>query len=105
MSEASIAMDFAKACKQSEQIHEIANQLSTLSTKQFDETMRLLSSNWEGDSSKQYLNKCVDLQEAMKMSADNIHDVATTIYNVAKRIYEAELRNLQIAQQRNNTEK
>ena len=100
MSEASIKMDFKLACKQSEEIHDIADQLSTLSTKKFDGMMRMLSSNWEGDSSKQYLNKCINLQDFMNTSAVNIHNVATTIYDIAKKIYEAELRNLEIAQQK-----
>lgn len=100
MSETSIMMDFKKAQQQADSIDDIASRLSNLSSINYDNTMKMLSSNWKGDSASTYLNKCLALQESLNDTVSNYRLTAESIRNTARRIYEAEMKNLEIAQKR-----
>ncbi|WP_455713956.1 WXG100 family type VII secretion target [Anaerosporobacter sp.] len=104
MSEASIMMDFKKAKQQADSIDAIADRLSNLSCTSFDDTMKTLSSDWKGDSASTYLNKCLTLQGALDDTVTSIRTTADTIREIARRVYEAELKNLEIAQKRKAAE-
>lgn len=104
MSEASIMMDFKKAKQQADSIEAIADRLSNLSSTSFDDTMKMLSSDWKGDSASTYLNKCLILQGALDDTVTSMRLIADTIREIARRIYEAELKNLEIAQKRKAAE-
>lgn len=100
MSEASIAFDFQVAKRQAEEIDAIADKLSNLSSKNFENTMLTLSNNWKGSSADSYLNKCTSLQTVMNTTTSNMHTVAANIRAVAQKIYDAEMENLRIARER-----
>lgn len=100
MNEASIMMDFRKAQQQADRIEDIASRLSNISNVNYDNTMKMLSNNWKGDSASTYLNKCLALQESLNDTVSNYRSTAESIRNTARRIYEAEMKNLEIAQKR-----
>lgn len=105
MSEASIMFDFKVATRQADEIDAIANQISNLSNKNFENTMQTLSSNWKGSSADSYLKKCTTLQGTMNTTTSNMHTVASNIRTVARKIYEAEMENLRIAREREAAKK
>ncbi|WP_455713936.1 WXG100 family type VII secretion target [Anaerosporobacter sp.] len=100
MSEASIMFDFQVAKRQADEIDAIADQLSNLSNKKFENTMQTLSNNWKGTSAESYLSKCTKLQGTMGTTASNMRTVASNIRSVAQKIYDAEMENLRLAQER-----
>ena len=99
-SKASIEFDFRKAKAQADKMDAVADQLNTLSDSKFGGTMQHLSSNWKGENASLYLAKGGKLQDQMDATARELHSIAADIRTVAKRLYEAEMRALQIAQHR-----
>lgn len=99
-SRASIEFDFHKAQAQADKLDTVADQLARLSDHKFGSTMQHLSSNWKGENASLYLAKGRRLQEQMDGTARELHSIASEIRAVARRIYNAEMRALRIAQRR-----
>ena len=99
-SRASIEFDFHKAKAQADKLDSIADQLSRLADSKFGNTMQHLSSNWKGENASLYLDKGGRLQEQMDGTAGELHSIASDIRAIARRIYEAEMNALRIAEQR-----
>lgn len=99
-SKASIEFDFHKATAQADRLDAVANQLNMLSDHKFGATMQHLSSNWKGENASMYLTKGGKLQEQMDATSRELHSIASDIRAVARRMYEAEMRALRIAEHR-----
>ncbi len=99
-SRASIEFDFHKAQAQADKLDTVADQLARLSDHKFGSTMQHLSLNWKGENASLYLAKGGRLQEQMDGTARELHSIASEIRAVARRIYNAEMRALRIAQKR-----
>lgn len=99
-SRASIEFDFHKAEAQADKLDTVADQLTRLSDHKFGNAMQHLSSNWKGENASLYLDKGGRLQEQMDGTAKELHSIASDIRTIARRIYEAEMRALRIAEQR-----
>lgn len=99
-SRASIEFDFRKATAQADRLDAVADQLNLLSDKKFGGTMQHLSSNWKGENASLYLAKGGKLQGQMDATSRELHSIAADIRAVAKRLYEAEMRALRIAEHR-----
>lgn len=97
---ASIYFNFKKAMDQADQIDNVANNLSRLSRDRFSSTMQGISANWKGNNASLYLNKGEKLQHNMNGSASELHSIASDIRTVARRLYQAEMAALEIAQKR-----
>lgn len=100
LSEATIRFNFKKALQQAEQLDQIANNLSKLSTGDLNGTLQVVSANWKGQNASAYLEKGGKLQGNIKTSAKELHNVAADIRTIARRVYNAEMRALAIAQAR-----
>lgn len=96
----SIEFDFRKAEAQADKLDTVADQLTRLSDNKFGSAMQHLSSNWKGENASLYLDKGGRLQEQMDGTAKELHSIAADIRTIAKRIYEAEMRALRIAEHR-----
>lgn len=96
----SIEFDFHKAEAQADKLDTIADQLAALSNRKFGNAMQHLSSNWKGENASLYLDKGGRLQEKMDGTAGELHSIASEIRSVARRIYEAEMEALRIAEHR-----
>lgn len=96
----SIEFDFKKAKEQAEKLDEVAERLNRLSNKSFSATMQQLSSVWKGENATLYLDKGDSLQEKMNATARELQNIASDIRAVARRMYEAEMNALRIAQER-----
>lgn len=99
-SRASIEFDFRKATAQADRLDAVADQLNMLSDNRFGGTMQHLSSNWKGENASLYLAKGGKLQEQMNGTSRELHSIASDIRTVARRLYEAEMRALRIAEHR-----
>lgn len=96
----SIEFDFKKAKEQAKKLDEVAERLNRLSNQSFGGTMQQLSSVWKGENATLYLNKGDRLQEKMNATAGELQNIASDIRAVARRMYEAEMNALRIAQER-----
>ena len=99
-SRASIEFDFHKATAQADRLDTVADQLKMLSDNKFGGAMQHLSSNWKGENASLYLDKGGKLQEQMNATSRELYSIASDIRTVARRLYEAEMRALRIAEQR-----
>jgi WXG100 family type VII secretion target len=97
---ASIEFDYQKAMQDANKVDDIAGRLSALATSKFDSTMQNLAANWKGDNASMYLNKGAKLEDNMKKTAGELRDIASAIRRIAKRVREAELKALEIAESR-----
>lgn len=99
-SRSEIEFDFDQAKKQAKRIDEIADDLSNLSKSKLENTLSTLSANWKGQNASNYLAKGGRLQGEINGTANELHSIASTIREIARRIYEAEMAALRIAEER-----
>ncbi|MBQ0028685.1 MAG: hypothetical protein KBS96_08810 [Lachnospiraceae bacterium] len=97
---ASIEMDFNLAKNQAARLEELADRLRGLSDNRFGGTLNNISSNWKGENASAYLSKGSKLQNKMDRSSSELYQIASDIRLMAKRIYDAEMANLLIAETR-----
>lgn len=95
----SIEFDFRRAMQEASEIDEIADRLAKLSKEKFEYTMQNLAVGWKGENASFYLRKGETLQGKMTRSANELRSIAATIRMVARRLYDAEMAALAIAQQ------
>lgn len=100
LSEGTITFNYNRAMQQANELDEIANSLSNLTTSDFEGTLQNISVNWKGENARQYLEKGECLQTDMCSTVCSLHSVASEIRTVAKRIYDAEMYALAIARER-----
>lgn len=97
---ASIEFDFQQAKRQADALDQLANRLSQLSGRDFAEAMQDISTSWQGQNARLYLSKGSKLQGKMNESVKALHTVANNIRTVAKRMHDAEMNALRIAESR-----
>lgn len=96
----SIMMDFRKAKQQAERLDQLSRRMKNLAERQFENTIRSVDQNWEGDHADAYIGKCRTLKENMLRSAGNLSAAADAIRAVSENLYEAEMRAWRIAHER-----
>lgn len=97
---ASIIFNFNKAKKQADELDAIANKMKKLSGGDFADTMQNISSNWKGENASAFLQKGAFVQEDMLSTANSLHGVASEIRSIARRIYTAEMKAIELAEKR-----
>lgn len=97
--ELSINVDLSRANKNADDIDEVAKKMSTLLSKDYDDIMRLIAVNWNGNVAKDYLDKCTNLQDIINTTVTNLQKTASNIRSVAKTIYIAEMQNLKLIEE------
>ena len=101
LTKAVINFNFNRAMQQAAELDDIADSLSRMSKHDFEGTMQNISANWKGENSRKYLNKGERLQGNMNSTVNSLHGIASDIRSVARKMYEAEMRALDIATARN----
>jgi len=96
----SIEFDFQKAMTQADKISDLAGALEALANSKFQGTLQNIQTNWKGERAVQYLEKGTRLQVKMDGSAGELNQIAEDIRTIARRIYEAEMTSLRIAEAR-----
>jgi len=95
-----IEFNFRAAMGQADRIDGIADNLGRLSGTKFGGTLQNLSANWKGENASMYLEKGGRLQEKMGATEGELHSVAADIRTIARRLYDAEMAALAIANER-----
>lgn len=97
----SIRADLNAAYAQANQLENAARRLdSAAGDAGLNGSLSMVQANWTGNNANNYLNKGHELKRKMNTSASRLNQIAGTIRTVAKNIYDAELRNIELAEQR-----
>ena len=96
-----IRYDFQKAMRDAEELEEAANRMRRLAESDMEDSKRILSTAWQGESSESYQRKYVMLQKKILDSAKRLKMQANEIRNSAKRAYDADMRAYRLANDRN----
>lgn len=95
-----IEVNFHKATAQADALEEEAQQLRTLANSQMDSTMQDLRANWTGDAASAYLEKCETMRQNLLLTARQLVSCAQALRRSARRLYDAEMTALRIAEER-----
>lgn len=90
-----IRIDFQHAKSQSYELDRIATALFTLTNSTMERSMQMLAGAWKGENSEAFLRKEQLLQKEIKATATTLRDIAEDIRDIARRIYDTEMENLQ----------
>lgn len=99
MDERSIMFDYQLALAQAGRLEGIAAQ-TVRSGESLAEAMNLTISGWQADSGALFRKKGARLEESMENSAAHLRVLAETVREIARRMYEAEMANLALVQER-----
>lgn len=97
---ASINFDFNRAMTQAARLEELAASLQNVSQQQLVGALVNISAGWKGENASRYLAKGSVLKDNMINTAGGLRQLAGEIRTIAKRIYDAEMRALAIAESR-----
>ena len=100
-SEGAILYDFRKAMQDAETLENAAEKMKRLAENDMENSKHSLSAAWTGQASEGYQRKYVKLQRDILSSANDLRRQASTIRTMARRTYEAEMRALRLASDRN----
>lgn len=95
-----INMEFSKAKKQAEKLEEIAREIEQTADDKMGNALAGINSAWKSDTAAAYLQKGTKVQEDLKTRAKELRKVATTIKQIAKNTYDAEMNAYRIAMER-----
>ncbi len=99
-SEYSITFNYNKAINQANDLADIAKEIRKVANDKMETSIQTVDKNWDGDSSKKFVNKSRQLKAKVVDSADDIDAIASAIKTMAKKIYDAEMEALRIARER-----
>ena len=99
-SEYSIKFNYDKAIKQAGELADIAKEIRKVANDKMETSIQTVDKNWDGASSKKFVNKSKQLKSKVVDSADDIDKIASSIKTMAKKIYDAEMEALRIAKER-----
>ena len=98
-SRSEIRFNFNQALAQASELDSLADRLEQLENKT-ENSMQTLSAAWKGQNATAFLRKEDTIKKEVRKTAAEIHSIADDIRRIARRIYEAEMAALRIAQQR-----
>ena len=99
-SKAAIEFDFRQAMNRANELEQVASEMKRMANNDMQSSLQQLSAAWKGEAASAYLTKGGRLKNKVIKSADDLNKTASTIRNVAKRVYEAEMRVYYIAMER-----
>lgn len=95
-----IRFNFKQALSQADKLDSVAERLERVSAKSIENSMQVLTSAWKGNNASAFLKKETVLKGDIKATAANIHGIADDIRRIARRLYDAEMEALRIANKR-----
>lgn len=87
----SIVFDFKEAICQAGKLDEIADRMSGLTNRDFENTLNLTALSWQSDNSAKYIGKGRALKEKMNHTQEELHKTASAIREIAQIVYDAEM--------------
>ncbi|MBR3525129.1 MAG: hypothetical protein IKO11_04715 [Lachnospiraceae bacterium] len=100
MGKREIKLNYDKAIRQAERLETIGKEVDTMAQNDYDNTLNGIAGAWSGENAAAYLERAGQLKEKMITTAKNILLVADEIRRKAKRIFDAEMAALEIAESR-----
>lgn len=94
---AKIEINFMNAKDKAKELEEIAGELERLSKRSMDDTLQQIGANWKGENAGLYLQKGKKVEDEILKTAQDLRNTAATIRRMAQRIYDTEMRVLEIA--------
>lgn len=99
-SSSEIRFDFQNAMGQAKKLDALADSMERRVVNKLDETSQSVHTAWKGDNASRYLGKTRELQRQIRQTVSDLRTTAGAIRRVARQIYEAEMRALEIARNR-----
>ncbi|MDE7261696.1 MAG: WXG100 family type VII secretion target [Oscillospiraceae bacterium] len=96
----SIEFDFQAAIAQAERLEELASQVDKLRQQRLQASLDELRSVWQGKSAEEFQRKGEELQQDLKCTEQELKAIAQSIRATARRVYEAEMEALRMAESR-----
>lgn len=98
MSIANIEMDFQNAQAQAKKLESAADNMKRLANQQMADTIREMASCWKGETATAYFQKAEKVRQDIADSAKALYAAANSIRTQARRIYDAEMQAIALAQ-------
>lgn len=95
-----ISVDFQNAQDQARKLEDAASRLERNVLRQMDTAEQGIHSAWKGQSATLFLSKEERLSGDIRRTASDLRGIASDIRRIARRIYDAEMEALRIAQSR-----
>ncbi len=100
MSRREIKLNYEKAIRQAERLETIGREVNNMANNDYENTLNGIAASWTGENSAAYLNKAKQLKEKMITTGKNLLLVAEEIRRKARRIFDAEMAALELAESR-----
>lgn len=100
MTEFRLYCDFLDAKRKAAELDRISNELSKIGRDKIKNDLNSVNKNWNGSASDVFLSKGNKLTEDILSVAESLHNTADTIIRVAQRVYDSEMKALEIARKR-----
>lgn len=97
-----IQFDYHNAIEQAKKLEDLAARIESQVVNRMNDVAGDLHAAWKSESANRYIGKEQALAEQIKTTARELRDTAMDIRRIAKRMYEAEMLALRIAQDRNS---
>lgn len=101
MSVANIEINFQQAQAQAKKLEDMADSMKRLANQQMADTIQEMSSCWKGETATAYFGKAERVKQDIASTAETLYAVASSIRTQAKRIYDAEMQAIALAQSKN----
>lgn len=95
-----IEINFQSAKNDAKKLEEAAEHLERLARGQYEEVMQGISKSWKSDNASEYIRKGRKVETEMLATAKELKSLATQVRQAAQRIYNAEMRAVEIANTR-----
>lgn len=99
-SEHTIRLNYEKAIAQANELSKIGDNVGKIASGKLTDSISNIDKNWDGENSKKFIKKSNDLKAKVEDSSKDIKAIAGAIKQMAKAIYDAEMRNIEIAKKR-----
>ncbi len=97
-----IRMNFKQTLQQADMLDRVGDKLDRLADRTLEDSMQMLAVAWKGENASAFLNKENRLKGNIKETGGAIHEIAEDIRRIARRVYEAEMEALRIAESRHS---
>lgn len=98
--ERQIKLDYNRTKKYASELEEEATRLTKIANNEFGGVLDELRTVWKGDNAEKYVRKGEQLKSDITKTAKSLKSIASVMRSNAQTIYQAEMENLRIAQER-----
>lgn len=92
--------NFTKSNAKATELENIAKKIKSLNSSTYKEELSNVENYWHGEAADVYMQKAVEISEEMDNIAASLLETADLIKRTAARVYEAEMKALDIAKNR-----